>query len=50
MDATTHVTLLGQECLELLLIFARSEKFDGVQTLRKNSQQHATGCASGCNI
>ena len=32
------------KCWELL-----AEKFDGFQTLRNNTQQHATGCTNGRN-
>ena len=35
-----------QHCWELLRPFAHSLKFDRFQTLRNNSQQHATGCAN----
>ena len=49
----TDPTLLGyasaiteqKKCWELL-----AEKFDRFQTLRNNSQQHATGCANGRNM
>ena len=34
-----------KKCWELL-----AEKFDRFQTLRNNSQQHATGCANGRNM
>ena len=34
-----------KKCLELL-----AEKFDWFQTLRNNTQQHATGCANGRNM
>ena len=34
-----------KKCWELL-----AEKFDRLQTLRNNSQQHATGCAIGRNM
>ena len=33
------------KCWELL-----AEKFDRFQTLRNNTQQHATGCANGRNM
>ena len=34
-----------KKCWELL-----AEKFDRFQTLRNNTQQHATGCANGRNM
>ena len=34
-----------KKCRELL-----AEKFDRLQTLRNNMQQHATGCPNGRNI
>ena len=34
-----------KKCWELL-----AEKFDWFQTLRDNTQQHATGCANGRNM
>ena len=34
-----------KKCWELL-----AEKFDWFQTLRKDIQQHATGCANGRNM
>ena len=34
-----------KECWELF-----AEKFDRFQTLRNNTQQHATGCANGRNM
>ena len=42
-DATTP-NIVGQQWWELLRPFARSSKFDRFQTLRNNSQQHATTC------
>ena len=49
----TDPTLLGyasaiteqKKCWELL-----TEKFGRFQTLRNNTQQHATGCANGRNM
>ena len=43
----------SQQCWELLRPFSRSSTFDQFQTLRNNSQQHATGCVqtdATCNI
>ena len=39
-----------EHCWELLRPFAHSLRFGGFQTLRNNSQQHATGCANGRNM
>ena len=41
-DATTP-NIVGQQCWELL-----AQKFDRFQTLRNNSQQHATTCNRVC--
>ena len=39
-----------EHCWELLRPFAHSLRFDRFQTLRNNSQQHATGCANRCKM
>ena len=40
----TSAIMEQKKCWELL-----AEKFDRFQTLRNNTQQHATGCANGRN-